>query len=357
MTLDVRLSLSLKSFELSVNTRFPGQGISAVFGHSGSGKTTLLRCIAGLDRAQSGYVSLGDLCWQNEPQNKFVATYQRPIGFVFQESSLFPHLSVDGNLQFALRRTPPGLQHLKFADVIELFGLQALLKRGIGGLSGGERQRVAIARALLTSPQLLLMDEPLAALDYDSKQTLLTCLENFHTEYAVPILYVTHSPSEVMRLAEHVVVLKEGSILAQGNPGDILARATRDSGSEEPAGNVIPVQVKGFDERYQLTCLRFSGGELFLSGEQLTLEQEICVRAPEQFISLRKNDDNSSSNINVIKVIVKEISEYEMAKSKLHFKTGDCTLSATVSNKFIDQQRIEIGSSLYAQLGLLELLI
>ena len=356
MTLDVRIRRRLKSFELSVDTQFPGQGISAVFGHSGSGKTTLLRCIAGLDRARSGRVSLGDICWQDEQPKTFIAPYRRPVGFVFQESSLFPHLSVDGNLQFALRRTPPGSQHLKFDDVTELFGLRTLLKRSIGGLSGGERQRVAIARALLTSPQLLLMDEPLAALDYDSKQTLLTCLENFHTEYAVPILYVTHSPSEVMRLAEHVVVLKEGSIQAQGKPEDVLARVIRDS-SPEHGGNVITAQVKGFDEHYQLTCLTFSGGKLFLPGEHLTPGREISIRAPGQFISFQNSYGNSTSIINTIEIVVKVIAKNEMARSELHFNAGDCLLIATVSNKFIDQQQIQIGSKLYAQLGRLELLI
>lgn len=356
MTLAVQVRRRLKSFELSIDTCFPGHGISAIFGHSGCGKTTLLRCIAGLDRAQSGRVSLGNYCWQNEQQKIFVAAYQRPIGFVFQEPSLFPHLSVDGNLQFAIQRIPAGSRHLKFADVTELFGLQALLKRSIGGLSGGERQRVAIARALLTSPQLLLMDEPLAALDYDSKQTLLSCLENFHTEYAVPILYVTHSPSEVMRLAEHVLVLKEGRIQTQGKPEEILVGAIRDSDPDQRE-NMIKVQVTGYDERYQLTCLRFPGGELFLPGERITAGREISVRAAGQHISLLEHDDSSSSIINVIAVTVKVIHAIEMARSMLYLQAGDCLLSTTVNNKYIDEKKICVGSRLYAQLGVLELLI
>jgi len=356
MTLEVRLEHHLKSFTLSVDARFPGQGISAIFGHSGSGKTTLLRCIAGLDHARPGHIQLGDVCWQSEQCNSFDAPYQRPIGFVFQESSLFPHLSVAGNLQFARERGYQGAQRLKFDDVIELFDLRALLPRGIGGLSGGERQRVAIARALLTNPQLLLMDEPLAALDYDSKQALLTCLENFHTEYAVPILYVTHSPSEVLRLAEHVVVLKAGKIQSQGRPGDVLAGTVPDAAHEEQ-GNIIKVVVTGFDERYQLSCLSFSGGELLLAGERLAPGREISIKAPEQHISLINIDDYKSIDINSIVVTIKVITEIEMARSRIYFMAGDCELTTTVSNKFIDEQQLASGSRLCAHLGALNLLI
>ena len=180
----------------------PGQGVTALFGHSGSGKTTLLRAIAGLERAPGGYFALGDTVWQDERRGLFVPTHLRPLGYVFQEASLFEHLSVEGNLEFGRRRIPEAERRFRPAAVAELLGIGSLLERRPASLSGGERQRVAIARALLTAPRLLLMDEPLAALDLKRKLEILPYLERLHDELSVPIIYVSHAPDEVARLLD-----------------------------------------------------------------------------------------------------------------------------------------------------------
>ena len=205
--IQAQFKLSYSGFALDVDLALPGRGISAIYGASGSGKTSLLRCIAGLDRA------VGQLCvngevWQDE--SHFLPPHQRSLGYVFQEASLFAHLTVRGNLDYGLNRLAPAQRKVSLDHALDLLGIAHLMERKPEGLSGGERQRVAIARALLTSPRLLLMDEPLAALDLPRKREILPYLERLHTELDIPLLYVSHSPDELARLADHLVVLELG---------------------------------------------------------------------------------------------------------------------------------------------------
>lgn len=175
-------------FRLDVDLTLPGHGVTALFGHSGSGKTTVLRAIAGLEHAPGGYFALGDVVWQDDAKGIFIPTHQRSLGYVFQEASLFEHLTVEDNLEFGRKRIPQSERRFKQSDVTELLGIGGLLNRRPASLSGGERQRVAIARALLTAPQLLLMDEPLAALDLKRKQEILPYLERLHDELSIPLI-------------------------------------------------------------------------------------------------------------------------------------------------------------------------
>jgi len=219
--IQARFKLDWPGFTLDVDLDLPARGVTALFGHSGSGKTTLLRCIAGLERAPQGQLKvLGDI-WQNGSQ--WLPTHQRPLGYVFQEASLFPHLTVMNNLQYGLKRVS-GVVRVSLDQAIELLGIGHLLARKPDQLSGGERQRVGMARALALSPRLLLMDEPLAALDLKRKQEILPYLERLHAELDIPVLYVSHSPDEVARLADHIVVMEAGRAVAAGQLTDTLAR-------------------------------------------------------------------------------------------------------------------------------------
>ena len=202
-----RIDLSFDGFTLDVDLSLPGRGVTAFFGPSGSGKTTLLRCVAGLQSTQRGFISVNGETWQDE--QTFVPVHQRPLGYVFQEASLFGHLSVRKNLEYGLHRVPTDKRRVALQDVVDLLGIGPLLRRSCESLSGGERQRVAIARALAVSPRLLLMDEPLASLDGARKQEILPYLERLHDNLDIPVLYVSHSPDEVARLADHVVLLAE----------------------------------------------------------------------------------------------------------------------------------------------------
>lgn len=208
-TIDIDLTLRWPEFTLQVAQSLPGRGVTALFGHSGSGKTTLLRCVAGLERPR-GKLHFKGQAWQDE--RRFLPPHQRPLGYVFQDANLFPHLSVLGNLRYGMKRAGRGDADID--PIIDLLGIGHLLPRRPALLSGGERQRVGIARALALQPQLLLMDEPLAALDLKRKLEILPYLERLHNELDIPMLYVTHAPAEVLRLADHVVMLSGGQVQA-----------------------------------------------------------------------------------------------------------------------------------------------
>jgi len=214
--IEIDLRLARPAFTLEVRQTLPAQGITAFFGPSGCGKTTLLRAIAGLERAQ-GRVAMGDAAWQDDARGAFVPAHQRSLGYVIQEAALFPHLDVRRNLDYGLKRTRAEERRIPLDQVIELLGIGHLMQRRTTTLSGGERQRVAIARALATSPRLLLMDEPLAALDMQRKREVLPYLEGLQRELRLPILYVSHAIDEVSRLADHLLVMEEGRVRAAGS--------------------------------------------------------------------------------------------------------------------------------------------
>ena len=205
-----------------------------------------------------------DEVWQDGAN--FMPVHRRPLGYVFQEASLFPHLSVRQNLEYGLKRIPPAQRKVQLEQVVEWLGLNKLIGRASpAGLSGGERQRVAIARALLTSPRLLLMDEPLSALDAASKREILPYLERLHSELEIPVIYVSHALDEVARLADHLVLMEQGRIIASGALNEILARLDLPTAHLDDAGAVIKASVAVHDEKYHLTRLDFSGGSLWVS--------------------------------------------------------------------------------------------
>ena len=209
------------NFSLDVEVQLPGRGVSAIFGPSGSGKTTLLRCMAGLERAPGGYLAINGEVWQDQTMHIFRPVHKRSLGYVSQAANLFAHLSVQGNLDYGLSRIPKAERKVSLDQIVELLGIDKLMARQPATLSGGEAQRVAIARALATSPQLLLMDEPLAALDMQRKAEVLPFLERLHTDLSSPIVYVSHAPDEVARLADHLVLLDAGRVIASGATREI----------------------------------------------------------------------------------------------------------------------------------------
>lgn len=216
-----RLRIERRDFKLEVELTLPGRGVTGLFGHSGSGKTTCLRAIAGLERAADGYFAVGDEVWQDEARGLFVPPHQRALGMVFQEASLFPHLSVRGNMQFGEQRTPASKRHFALSEVAELLGIEHLLDRSPGQLSGGERQRVAIARALLAAPQILLLDEPLAGVgEKEIGQTMEVIVRAARGR---TVLLIEHNIDVVMRVSRRVVVLHQGAVLAAGTPDEVRA--------------------------------------------------------------------------------------------------------------------------------------
>ncbi len=213
-------------FKLDATFDIPASGVTALFGPSGSGKTSLLRAMAGLNHGLRGSFSINGETWQDSTSGVFVPPHQRALGYVFQEASLLPHLSVEGNLRYGLKRTPASEQIISYEHVIELFRLEPLLTRSPLKLSGGERQRVAIARSLLCGPKILLLDEPLSALDAKAKTEILPYLIRLKTETKIPMVYVSHSHQEVGALADHLLLIDNGEIRKAGPLGDFTSELT-----------------------------------------------------------------------------------------------------------------------------------
>ena len=295
--LSIQSRLQLADFTLDARLELPGKGVTALFGPSGSGKTTLLRCVAGLARA-AGQVEVNGACWQDDSRGFFLPTHKRALGYVFQEASLFAHLSVRANLEFGLKRIPASERKVGREAALELLGIGHLLDRGTDTLSGGERQRVAIARALLTSPQLLLMDEPLAALDAKRKQEILPYLERLHDELAIPILYVSHASDEVARLADHLVLLEQGQVVASGPTTALLARLDLSLAREEDAAVVIDTTVLDHDDGYQLTRLGFAGGDIQVPRRPLPVGARARIKIQARDVSIALASDHRSSIVN-----------------------------------------------------------
>lgn len=349
----VRLKLSYPGFGLDLDVQVPGRGVTALYGHSGSGKTTCLRCIAGLERAEHGYVEVNGDVWQDSDQRIFVPPHKRALGYVFQEASLFPHLSVLANLQFGLKRTAQQQRKVDLADATELLGIGHLLDRHPQHLSGGERQRIGIARALLTSPKLLLMDEPLAALDARRKNEILPYLQRLHDELDIPVLYVSHSQDEVARLADHVVLLSDGKALASGPIGETLARLDLPLALGDDAGVVIEGQVSEYDADYQLLTLQLPGTALTLrvAHTPMAAGQALRCKVQARDVSLSLQSVEHSSILNRLPVtVVSETGADNTAHMLIRLDAAGTPLLARITRYSRDQLNVHPGQQLWAQI-------
>ncbi|MBC56424.1 MAG: molybdenum ABC transporter ATP-binding protein [Confluentimicrobium sp.] len=288
------------NFPVDLEFRAPARGVTALVGPSGCGKTTLLRCIAGLQRLEDGYFALGGAVWQDG--RRFLPPHKRPVGYVFQEASLFSHLSVRRNLQYGQRRAAKGGadQAIRFDDVIDLLGLAPMMERAPATLSGGERQRVAMGRALLSNPGVLLMDEPLAALDQFSKNEILPYLARIRDRLPIPILYVSHDITEVERLADHLILLRAGRVSAAGPLEVLQADPTLAIARLPQAGVALPARTIGYDPAYGLTTLAVAGGEIVLANDLRPAGAEHRIRIAAADVSLSRQPVQGSTILNVL---------------------------------------------------------
>lgn len=351
--IDVRLKRVYTGFSLDVDLNLPGRGVTALYGHSGSGKTTCLRCIAGLERAEQGFIQINDEVWQDSDNGIFVPPHKRALGYVFQEASLFPHLSVLANLQFGLKRIAKSQRRVDMAQATELLGIGHLLERHPQHLSGGERQRVGIARALLTSPKLLLMDEPLAALDSQRKSEILPYLQRLHDELDIPVLYVSHAQDEVARLADHLVLLSEGKALASGPIGETLARLDLPMAMGDDAGVIIEGQVSAYDAQYQLLSLQLPATEMNIrvTHAPMALGQALRCKVHARDISLSLQNSEFSSILNRLPVtVVSEQSADNAAHVLIRLDAGGTPLLARITRYSRDQLAVHPGQHLWAQI-------
>lgn len=354
MTIEARFRLERRDFTLDVDIRVPSRGVTAVFGPSGCGKTTLLRAIAGLERCPGGFLRIGDMLWQD--RDLFVPTHRRTLGYVFQEASLFDHLNVRRNLAYGLRRVPLSGRRVSLARAIDLLGIGALLERRPGELSGGERQRVAIARALAVSPGILLLDEPLAALDVARKREIMPYLESLHDELEIPVLLVSHAPDEVARLADHLLLMEAGRVMAAGATAEMLTRLDLPLAHGDDAAALIEARVAGRDEPFGLTLLDFPGGRFTVALREMPVGHPVRLRVAARDVSLTLEHQSNTSILNIFPAVVDEITAEGKAKVMVRLRVGETPLLSSITRKSAVLLALEQGRRLYAQVKSVALL-
>lgn len=354
MTIEARFCIDREDFRLDVDLQFPSSGITALFGPSGCGKTTLLRAIAGLEYHAGGYFRIGNSTWQD--RDLFVAPHRRPIGYVFQEASLFEHLSVRGNLEYGVKRVPEGNRKIALDEAIELLEIADFLNRKPASLSGGERQRVAIARALAVSPKLLMMDEPLAAVDSDRKQEIIPYLDSLHRDLDIPIIYVSHQMEEVSHLADYLVLLKSGRVAASGDVHDVFTRLDLPLAYGGDAASVIEAAVSFHDEHYQLTRLKFPGGEITMARVPLAEGSPVRLRLAARDVSLTLKHQTGTSILNILPVTVDAIDSINDNQVTVRLLAGKVPILACITRKSSDELDLVPGKRLFAQIKSIALL-
>jgi molybdate transport system ATP-binding protein len=335
-------------FSLDAEFDVPASGVTVLFGPSGCGKTTVLRSIAGLERAQ-GFVQIAGHVWQDDARRVFEPTHRRRLGYVFQEASLFEHMNVRRNLEYGLKRFKDADGRKRLTQAVELLGISQLLDRSPAQLSGGERQRCAIARSLCVRPSALLLDEPLAALDQARRREIMPWLEQLRRELSIPILYVTHSEEELMRLGDQLVLMRNGSVAAAGPVQEVLSQ----SGFGSSFGHDVPMLLNGcvreIDSEWKLAAVACAGSMVWVAASAMNVGERVrlSVRASDVTLSLARPQGLSAQN--AIPCRVAEIFESQSGPQRL--VRLDCSgepLLALVTSKAIHDLGVRKGMDLWA---------
>lgn len=329
--LHARFHGRIGDFPLHAAIDAPASGVTALFGPSGCGKTTVLRCIAGLGRMADGFCALGDEVWQDK--SRFLPTHRRPIGYVFQEASLFPHLSVRRNLLYGAPAGSMVGAAFGYDEVVELFGLGPLLERSPRNLSGGERQRVALGRALLSQPNLLLMDEPLSALDATAKEEILPYLERLHARVSLPVVYVTHDMREVERLADHLVLMETGRVAAAGPLADLLSDPALPFARAREAAVMLDAVVRAHDPHYGLLELDVNGGRFLTPAPAGVVGEHRRLKVTASDVSLARNPPGPSSIVNILRARILHATETGPAEMIVVLGLGEAGAGARLLSR------------------------
>jgi len=345
-----RFRLDYGDFKLDVDLQLPATGITVLFGHSGSGKTTLLRCIAGLQHAPQGFLEINGKVWQDSDRGVFLPTHKRPLGYVFQEANLFPHLTVSENLQYGLKRIKSNSGTVKLDQTLELLGIANLLDRRPENLSGGERQRVAIARALALNPEILLMDEPLASLDFKRKQEILPFLSRLHEQLAIPVLYVTHSQQEVAQLADFLVIMEEGQALATGSLSETLSRIDLPLAQDKQAATVWQVTIAEQETDYQLTRVAFAGYPLSLPMVDAAIGTPLRLQIYARDVSIVLEAPTATSILNALPATISGIADDHSGQCVVSVLVGKQPLLAHITRKSVLLLGLQVGMAVYVQI-------
>jgi molybdate transport system ATP-binding protein len=347
--IDLDVRIAFRDFDLQVDHRMPLEGIVGLFGPSGCGKSTLLRIISGLERGALGRISFGDEVWQDAAQGLFVPPHERGVGYVFQDARLFPHLTVAGNLRYAEKRSRHIDSAIDIEGVVAALDLAPLLARYPQSLSGGERQRVAIGRTLLTRPRLLLMDEPLAALDIKRKAEILPYIERLPQAFRVPLIYVTHSLDEVTRLAERMLVVASGRKVSYGPVAETLQRLDlQPIGGHFEAGVVLTARVARHDLKYQLTHLDLGGHEIVMPMADVAIGSDVRLRIRARDVALATKAPEDISIRNVLPGTVAEIvEEPETAFAETLVDIDGAKIRARITRSAVAALNLAPGKSVF----------
>lgn len=352
--IDAAFAGRMGRFALDVAFQVPLQGVTALFGPSGCGKTTVLRCAAGLQRL-AGRLRVGDEIWQDSDAGLFRPPHARPVGYVFQEASLFPHLSVRRNLLYGARRAGPP-DPGRFDETVHLLGLGTLLDRAPAALSGGERQRVSMGRALLARPRLLLMDEPLSALDRSAKDEILPYLEALHATLAIPVLYVSHDIAEVERLADHVVLLDGGRVVGAGPLSAVEADPAFPLLDASGAAVALDGEIAGIDADYGLTTFAVAGGTLLVPGRLGPVGSRRRLRIGVSDVSFARTPPESSTILNCLPARVLTVGRHRGDDIQVNVLVGlgadgaGARIAGRITRKSQEALAILPGAAVFAQI-------
>jgi molybdate transport system ATP-binding protein len=346
MSVQARLVLRRGEFLLDAAFDAPGRGVTAVYGRSGSGKTSLVRSLAGLERA-SGTLLVGDQEWLG--QDRFVPAHARDAAVVFQDAQLFSHLDVRRNLEYGLRRTPPHIRRLDLERVTSMLGLGDYLERMPVTLSGGETRRVALAQVLLTSPRIMLLDEPLSGLDSLAAREILAWLDIVFAELDIPVIYVTHSLDEVARLADTLMLLSGGQVSAIGPVAEMLTRLDLPLTDGDGAEALVQATVDSHDEDYGLTFLSFSGGRLTVPHQSLEPGRTVRLRVAARDVSLTLERQSDTSILNILPATVKEVAVRGKSQVMVRLEAGGQPLLAQVTRRSADALALAAGREVFVQ--------
>ncbi|WP_421401482.1 molybdenum ABC transporter ATP-binding protein [Agrobacterium fabrum] len=348
MTLSVSTRHRLGAFELDASFTSEG-GVTALFGRSGSGKTSMIRIIAGLMRPDDGQVSLDGEVLADSGKRLFLPAHKRRFGYVFQEARLFPHLSVAQNLRYGRWFAERKDTNANDDRIIDMLGIGHLLQRRPNRLSGGEKQRVAIGRALLSSPRLLLMDEPLASLDEQRKAEIIPYLERLRDETNIPIVYVSHSIQEVARLADRVVVMKDGKVEAEGKASEVLSRPDFSTHLERrEAGSILSGNIESFDERHGLAAVRLNAALLQVPAKKAAAGTPARVLIPARDVMLALVKPEGLSALNILEGHVAGISESEDGMVTIQVDCGGDIIQSRITDLSRERLHLEPGKPVHA---------
>lgn len=347
----IEVETPLESFTLRINEQLPTQQIITLFGHSGCGKTTLLRCLSGLNRPKHGYIKIDEEVWQDDRVQKFVPPWARSIGVVFQEASLFGHLTVLDNLNFGFKRSKTS-QVSRLKDIVEAFDIGELLHRLPHSLSGGQKQRVALARAMSTNPKLLLLDEPLASLDPEAKNKLLPLIKSSCKDFNTSMIYVTHSPQEVAYLSHTLMVMSQGVISVCAPLLEALSNSNNPWILGEDVSSVLEGQITQRDAAFGLVQLSFEGGNLWAKDTGLKISEKVrlSILAKDVSLSLSQHTDSSIQNSLLTQIVAIIDDPVESSQSLVQTRLASSLIWSRITQRAIHQLNLQIGQNVWLQI-------